>query len=234
MIGGILLLGSKHRLKLAELATAFAAGALLAAAFVDLLPEAFNETDNISLIALMILAGILIFFIMESTITSFHSHRHQEDKSASPVVPMLIIGDLVHGAIDGIAIAVGFLVDPIMGIVVTIAVATHEIPQEIGEFGLMLHRGVQRGKVLLIHLLTMLITPIAAVVFFLVGSSAQIEISPVLALVAGFFIYIAVSDIIPDIHGRKSRRRVITQSAILLAGLIIVGVLIWLLRSFVA
>jgi len=240
LTGGVALLTSKHRVKLAEFATALAAGALLAAAFVDLLPEALSlATTDLATISVMVLVGILVFFLMESLLHWFHGHRHnsQHTKSDShksePVIPLLIIGDTLHNFIDGIAIAAGFMVSPVTGIIATIAVSAHEIPKEIGDFGLLLSKGMSRTKVLLVNVLSALATVVAAVLFFIIGESVHIEIAPVLALIAGFFIYIAVSDIIPSIHHRKNRRYAIIQSAILLAGVALVSLFIWLLRQFI-
>ena len=229
--GGILLLLSKHRDKLATYATAFAAGALLAAAFVDLIPEAFSIGDT-QLVSYGIFAGILLFFILEGGLHWFHRHRqNSEDKQTDPVVPLIIIGDTVHNFIDGVAIAAGFLVSPSIGIIVTLAVAAHEIPQEIGDFGLLLKRGVKRGKVLLFNALSAVATTVGAIIFFTIGQNNEFEIAPVLGIIAGFFIYVAVSDIIPSIHQKRSRSNIIRDSIILIIGAVVVGVVIYLLHD---
>jgi zinc and cadmium transporter len=141
----------------------------------------------------------------------------------------------VHNFIDGIAIAAGFLVDPPTGIIVTLAVAAHEIPQEIGDFGLLLSHGVKRGRVLLINVLSALATTVAAVSFYLLGQSFDVTpyLPYVLAVVAGFFIYIALSDIIPTIHRVAKRRLVLLQSLVLLLGIAIASVVIHLLHGFI-
>jgi zinc and cadmium transporter len=232
LVGGVSLLASKHRVKLAEYATAFAAGALLAAAFIDIIPDAMH--DDSTGLPLFILLGIILFFMLESSIHWFHHHRHHADhQPTDPVVPLVIIGDTVHNFIDGIAIAAGFLVDPITGIIVTIAVAAHEIPQEIGDFGILISKGLKRSKTLLINGLSALATTVSAVLFFLLGESFDIPLTPVLGIVAGFFIYIALSDIIPSIHSKTSRRRLMYESVILLAGVIVVGLLVYLLHGFI-
>ena len=232
IIGGVLLISSKRRNKFAGYATAFAAGALLAAAFVDLLPEAFHDGDAHA-VSLFVLIGILAFFILEGFVHWFHRHHRHNSKTTDPVVPLIIIGDTVHNFIDGIAIAAGFLVDPMTGIIVTLAVAAHEIPQEIGDFGLLLHKGVKRSKVFLINALSALATTVAAVIFFLLGSNFELPIAPILALIAGFFIYIAVSDIIPSIHQEKSRRAIARDSIILVIGVVVVSAVIYLLHSMI-
>jgi len=232
LVGGVFLLTRKKSAKLTGAATALAAGALLAAAFMDLIPEAVSKGDP-HLVPLMILVGVLVFFILESSLHWFHHHSshntHKHDQT-DPVVPLIVIGDTLHNAIDGIAIAAGFLIDPLSGIIITLAVAAHEIPQEIGDFGLLLHKGLKKSKVLIINALSALATTVSAVVFFLLGSSFEINLSPLLALIAGFFIYIALSDIIPGIHAEKKQK--VLHSIILLAGVAFVGALIFTFQHF--
>jgi zinc and cadmium transporter len=136
----------------------------------------------------------------------------------------------VHNFIDGIAIAAAFLASPLTGIVVTIAVAIHEVPQEIADFSLLLKKGIKRRKVLLINALSALSTTVAAIVFYLIGSLNEISFAPVLGIVAGFFIYIAVSDIIPTIHEKKNRSTILTSSIILVSAAILVYALIEILH----
>lgn len=237
LIGGTLLLANKknaHRLAL--YATPFAAGALLAAAFIDLLPEAAHQ-GAIDIALYATLGGILTFFMLERFLRWFHHHHEhehvQDGKKSDPKVPLIVIGDTVHNFIDGIAIAAGFLVDPTTGIIVTLAVAAHEIPQEIGDFGLLLKKGVSRKNVIIINTLSALATAVAAVTFFLVGQEVAITMDWVLGLVAGFFIYVAVSDIIPSIH--KSEDKVIAgpQTLLLLLGVLVVGSLTTLLHQYI-
>lgn len=262
LTGGIILITLKKRQKIAEFMTAFAAGALLAAAFIDVLPEA-AENGDIHQVLLWSLTGIIIFFLLESCIGWFHKHSkpapdqhdhqlnkaapaqqhtdHQRSKtsasqhvvnqhntSVSPVIPMAIIGDTLHNFIDGIAIAAAFLVSPTSGAIVTLVVAAHEIPQEIGDFGLLLYHGLSRKKVILINILSSLATVFAASTFFLLGNHLSIDMAPALGLVAGFFIYIAASDIIPTIHDSKTKKIRTQKILMLLAGIIIVSLAITL------
>ena len=237
LIGGILLLANKNNAhRLALYATPFAAGALLAAAFIDLLPEAAHQ-GNVDTALYATLGGILVFFMLERFLRWFHhhhEHEHTQNSSKSdPRVPLIIVGDTVHNFIDGIAIAAGFLVDPATGIIVTLAVAAHEIPQEIGDFGLLLSKGVARKNVIVINVLSALATTVAAVVFFTIGQSHTIPMDVVLGIVAGFFIYVAVSDIIPSIH--KSEDKVIAgpQTLLLLIGVFIVGSITSVLHQYI-
>lgn len=237
LIGGVLLLANKNNAhRLALYATPFAAGALLAAAFIDLLPEAAHQ-GSIDIALYAALGGILFFFMLERFLRWFHhhhEHEHSQDgKKSDPKVPLIVIGDTVHNFIDGIAIAAGFLVDPTTGIIVTLAVAAHEIPQEIGDFGLLLTKGVSRKNVIIINAVSALATTVAAVAFFAIGQEVTIAMDWVLGVVAGFFIYVAVSDIIPSIH--KSEDKVIAgpQTILLLVGVVVVGSLTTLLHQYI-
>lgn len=221
LIGGFILLSSKKRAKaLAQYATPFAAGALLAAAFMDLLRESVHS-DNAEQALQFALVGILLFFFLERFLRFFHHHHEHEDSKSDPTIPLVVIGDTIHNFIDGVAIAGGFLISPSTGIVVTLAVAAHEIPQEIGDFGLLLRKGMKPKKVILVNLLSALATLVAAVIFFQIGQAVDVPIEIVMGLVAGFFIYIAVSDIIPSIH--KSEEKVLAgpQSLMLLIGIVL-------------
>lgn len=234
LIGGVLLLANKKRAnKLTEYATPFAAGALLAAAFVDLLREAIHE-GNPETALNFTLIGILTFFLLERFLRWFHHHHEEEDgKKGNPEIPLIVIGDTVHNFIDGIAIAAGFLVSPPTGIVVTLAVAAHEIPQEIGDFGLLLSKGMKRSKVLMVNVLSALATTISAVIFFQLGNRWAVPLDATLGLVAGFFIYIAVSDIIPSIHKKEEKIVAGPQTAFLLLGVILVSFATIYLHQFI-
>ncbi len=206
LIGGAFLLRNKKSAQdFATYATPFAAGVLLAAAFTDLLPEAahYDPAGN-SLRAT--LYGVLIFFLLERYVRFFH-HHHEHEKRSSSV--LIIIGDTLHNAIDGVAIGAAFALNPSVGIVTTIAAALHEIPQEIGDFGILLNNGMKRSKVLLVNLLSALATTVTAVIMFVLGSDVNHNDNPniaiLLGLTAGFFIYIAASDIIPEIHEKLEK-----------------------------
>ena len=226
LIGGFLLIADKKRAKsLAKYATSFAAGALLAAAFFDLLHEAVEKAT---------LCGILGFFLLERFLRWFHHHHeHDEDKKNDPSIPLIVIGDTVHNFIDGIAIAAAFLVDIPTGIIVTLAVAAHEIPQEIGDFGLLLHKGMSRRNVVIVNISSAIATTIAAVLFYTIGQNTQLPLDIILGIVAGFFIYIAVSDIIPEIHKTEKNSFAGPQTALLILGVVIVGVVTTQLHSVI-
>ena len=227
LVGGVALLGSKLlRDKAIRYGLPFGAGALLAAAFISLLPEALEGSDAHS-VALYALGGFLAFFILERLLGWFHhheSHHHKEahgarDKSHQALV---IIGDTLHNAIDGVAIGAAFIVSPAAGIATALAVAAHEIPQEIGNFSILLGKGMRVRNVIIVNVLSALATVVTALATYLLGGAADFNPALLLAVAAGFFIYIAASDIIPDIH-EKPRREGNVQAAMLLIGVVVIG-----------
>ncbi len=232
LVGGIAVMSnSKIRRLAVRYGLPFGAGALLAAAFLNVLPEA-AEGSNIHEAVTYALSGFLIFFILERLLGWFHHHEsHHHDKihgaKNSTHQWLVIIGDTLHNAIDGVAIGAAFLVNPAAGMGTAIAVAAHEIPQEIGDFGILLGKGMRPNRVVLVNVLSALATVTTATAVFAMGKTADINPAPLLAVAAGFFIYIAASDIIPDIH-EKTRREGNVQALMLLVGVIVLAVVIQL------
>lgn len=224
LAGGVYLLYGKWGVKkLQRIAVPFAAGALLAAVFIELIPHAMEGSDA-HVISLIMLLAFLGFFLLERTLSWFHHHHEHESvgghrRNAS----LIVIGDTLHNFIDGLAIGASFLVSPATGIVTTIAIAAHEIPQEIGDFGLLLSKGMRRRKVLMVNLISALATLVAAVAVFGLGSELNISEPILLAVTAGFFLYIAASDIIPTIHVEPKRRVANLQAMVLIVGVLFVG-----------
>lgn len=218
LVGGVLLLSrEKTAQAMAKYATPFAAGVLLAAAFTDLLPEAFHKSADSPDILQWALFGILGFFMLERFLRFFHHHHEHEGKEKASN-SLIIIGDTMHNALDGIAIGAAFLISPPTGIVATIAVAAHEIPQEIGDFGILLSNGMKRLNVLLVNVISALATTVLAVTTYGLGDRANFPVAELLAITAGFFIYVASSDIIPEIHEKKSSTRIDWRPWLLLLG----------------
>ncbi|MGE5299241.1 MAG: ZIP family metal transporter [Acidobacteriota bacterium] len=218
--GAIIYLSKRSRARAIALALPFGAGALLAAAFFDLLPESFELADPRSLLV-WALAGFILFFLLERLSSWFH-HHHAHDDSKEQKNRLVMTGDLAHNVIDGMAIGAAFLVNPMSGLITTIAVSAHEIPKELGTFGILLSRGWKDKKVILANIATAVGTLVAASVVFWIGSSVALPEAQLLALTSGFFIYVAASDIIPEIH-EQPRRMGTIQAGVLLAGLAFVG-----------
>ena len=232
LAGGIALLRFKKRRQAALLLTMpFGAGALLAAAFFDLLPESFELADP-STMLLYTLGGFIFFFMLERCASWFHHHHEHEQAELhaknSKQRWLIVLGDLAHNAIDGVAIGAAFLVSIPTGIITTLAVSAHEIPKELGTFALLLSRGWKDKTVILANVTTAVATMVAAVGVYMIGKDIDTLVAPLLAVTAGFFIYVAASDIIPDIHEQPQKIGMI-QAAMLVTGVIIVGCVITLL-----
>lgn len=236
LIGGLYLLyGKWGAQKLQRVAVPFAAGALLAAAFVDLLPEALHDGSPRE-VALAMLVAFLLFFVLERTLSWFHHHHEETEPDQHPTrrnSELIVIGDTLHNLIDGIAIGAAFLVNPATGIVTTIAIAAHEIPQEIGDFGLLLSKGMAKKKILLVNLASAMATVLGAAVVFGMGGTLPIPEPLLLAAIAGFFVYIAASDIIPTIHAEPRRSVANMQTIVLLAGVVLVGLTTSFAHSYI-
>lgn len=232
LVGGIILLfKEKFALKISNFLASFAAGTLLGTAFLDLLPEAqsYNSLKNIFFWALL---GILFFFLLEKFIHWFHHHHEHPQTMTKQTVALIILGDSVHNFIDGIVIAATFLINIPLGIVTSLAVAAHEIPQEIGDFSILLHRGVPGKKVFWLNLLSALTSLAGALLAYFLGNIIKTLIPIFLSITAGFFIYIALSDLIPEIHleNGAGKKTAIFQSALLFIGVVVVWLFVTLLE----
>ena len=234
LVGGVILLSKQSWAdKLARYATPFAAGALLAAVFLDLLPEGVEQAEPYT-VMLSALIGMLLFFFAERFLRWFHHHHSDEGIHKDANTSLIVVGDTLHNALDGVAIAASFLVSIPTGIITTIAVAAHEIPQEIGDFGLLLKKGMSRKKVLLVNILSALATLLTAVFVFWLGSDSRLPIGVLLGLSAGFLLYIAASDIIPTIHDETPKDKLFdSRPILLLLGAVIVGITINLAHAYI-
>jgi len=232
LIGGLILLSrEKFALKVSHYLASFAAGVLLASAFFDLLPEATHEGEKAEInVFFWALMGILLFFAIERFIHWFHHHEeyHEHEKESQSTIPLIIIGDTTHNFVDGIVIAATFLVDIQLGIVTALAVAAHEIPQEIADFGLMLHKGLSRMRIILVNVLSASAAFLGALITYAFGNFLHAYLPIALAATAGFFIYIAASDLIPEIHYEKRRGVALAKTVLLFLGVLV----IWLSLAF--
>ncbi len=190
----------------------FAAGVLIAVAFLDLLPEAADETDP-HLIFLPALIGFVIFFVLERFIRVFHHHHGHGQK---PSTYLVLIGDGVHNFVDGVAITVGFLAGTPVGIATSLAVAAHEIPQEIADMGVLLADGLTKKRALFYNFLSALTALFGALTAYFFAGFIQENLYIFLSVTAGFFIYISASDLIPSLHEKLTENRVINTIIFLL------------------
>ena len=223
LIGGLALISKEEfAKKISHFLASFAAGVFLGAAFFDLLPEASHNAEELGInIFTWTLIGIIFFFLLERFVHWFHHHDEHHGHSVEPksTIPLIVIGDTVHNFVDGIVIAATFLVGAPLGIITALAVFAHEIPQEIGDFGLLLHKGLARRTIILINVLSASVAFIGALLTYALGNALKSYIPTLLALTAGFFIYIATSDLIPEINYEKDRRSALIKSLLLVLGI---------------
>jgi len=188
----------------------FAIGALLGAVFLEILPHAIGSTGNVQTLLAIVLAGILGFFVLEKLVLWRHCHvedceahdHHADPNDRGRSGLMIIIGDAFHNFVDGILIAAAFLESTELGVVTAAAIIAHEIPQEIGDFVILLHSGYGRFTAIALNLLSSLAMVVGALFAYLVLQDARQWIGPVLALAAASMIYVAVADLIPGLHRR--------------------------------
>ena len=197
----------------------FSAGALFGGAFLHLLPEIIGANGfNIS-ISYYILFGIVLFFALEKVVHWHHCHSESRHKEIHSFAIMNLVGDGFHNLLDGIIVGASYLVSLPTGIVTTLAVILHEIPQEIGDFGVLLHGGFSRFKALMWNLISALVSFIGLLIVFLLNNFVK-NISLILVPIAiGGFLYIAGSDLIPELHKDFSVRKSIWQLIFFLVGI---------------
>ena len=205
-----------------------AVGALLGDALIHLIPETFKNSSNSVFVSLLIISGILVFFTLEKFL---HWHHHGEDKdepNIHPVGKLLLFTDGFHNLIDGIIIGVSFLVSIPVGIATTLAVVLHEIPQEIGDFAVLIHSGYDKKRALWLNFLSALMAIVGVFFALIFGSIAEAFTLWILPIAAGGFIYIAVADLIPELHKTKELKYSVLQLGTLLVGILTMIVLLLL------
>ncbi|MBU2476093.1 ZIP family metal transporter [Candidatus Micrarchaeota archaeon] len=206
----------------------FSAGSLFGGAFIHLLPEAVKEYGFGTEISLFLLSGIVVFFIIEKVIHWHHCHGFPAGKcELKSFGYMNLIGDGVHNFIDGMIIAGSYLANTTLGIATTIAVIFHEIPQEIGDFGVLIHSGFSRKKALAMNFLSALTAILGALVVVLLASITENLMMFLIPFAAGNFIYIAGSDLIPELHKEYELKKSLGLLIAFLAG---IGIMFLLLE----
>jgi zinc and cadmium transporter len=210
----------------------FAIGALLGAVFLEILPHALSSTANVQGLFATVLAGILGFFVLEKLVLWRHCHvedceahdHHADPNDHGRSGLMIIIGDAFHNFVDGILIAAAFLESTELGIVTAAAIISHEIPQEIGNFVILLHSGYSKARAFALNLLSSFAMFAGALLAYFALQSARDWISTVLALAAASMIYVAVADLIPGLHRRPELRATAQQVAMIALGVALIWV----------
>jgi zinc and cadmium transporter len=206
--------------KITLLLVSLSAGALLGDSFLHLLPEAIEKYSGLS-IWLWLLGGILTFFILEKIICWRHCQLETTENHPHPVGMMNLIGDGLHNLIDGIVIAGSFIVSVPLGITTTIAVIAHEIPQEIGDFGVLLHAGYTRRRALFLNFCSAAVALIGALVVLVISIDTDNFSATVIPFTAGGFIYIATADLLPELKKDTGAWKSLSQLIAILAGIAI-------------
>lgn len=213
-------------------------GALLGDVFIHIIPELFNnpETEGLPAVAvsIYIFLGFIIFFILEKILKWHHSHTVLDEdcaecdtESKKHIGHLNITSDALHNFIDGVLIGASYLVGIEIGIATTLAVFLHEIPQEIGDFGLLLHAGFSRGKALFLNFLSGLVSLVGVLAALILGSFI-VDLTPILlAIAAGSFIYIAGSDLVPELHKTVDSNKTIGQLLGISLGFVIMFLLVF-------
>jgi zinc and cadmium transporter len=203
----------------------FAVGTLLGAAFLEIIPQAF-EIGEAHQVAFSILGGIFGFFVLEKVLIWRHCHtEHCEvhDQEGKRSGALIVVGDTVHNFVDGVLIAAAFVQSTELGVVTAVAIIAHEIPQEVGDFLILLHSGYSRLRALAMNILSSLATVVGGVVgYFALQLVSGLE-APLLGVVAASMIYVAVADLIPGLHRRPELRDTAFQALLIALGIGTIG-----------
>lgn len=230
-LAGLFTLSLNERLlrKILFVLVSLAVGALLGGAFIHLIPEAFEKSADPLTTSLIIVAGIVVFFGFEKILHWHHYHGSEKehcprceapmDKKIHPMGYSILISDGIHNFIDGIIIAASYMVSIEVGIAATIAVIVHEIPQEFGDFGVLIHSGFSTGKALLMNFFSAFFAVLGAIFALAIGSNAEELVLWALPFAAGAFIYIAVADLLPELHKTTKISHSLVQILAIFVGL---------------
>ena len=213
---GILLINDSRRARLIPWLVSYAVGALLGVSMLAILPEALEHLPAPKVFATL-LAGILAFFVLEKLVLWRHCHIHDCEVHDGSVFPVLI-GDAFHNFVDGAVIAAAVLTSVPLGVSTALAVAAHEIPQEVGDFAILLHAGYSRQRALLLNVTSGLASALGAVVALVAVKLVPLLLPYCLALAAASFLYVAMADLIPGLHRGRTDAHSLRQIVLIAAG----------------
>jgi len=228
--GAFLLLPAARRDALVPHLVSFATGALLGAALLALVPHALESGVGAHGIGIALVAGIIVFFVLEKMVLWRHCHADaceahgpQEHHRAKASATLILWGDAFHNLLDGVLLAAAFLTDVHLGIVTAIAVFAHEIPQEVGDLAILLNSGMKRRRALMLNVVVSLTSVAGAVVAYFLLEQALGVLPYALAIAAASFLYIAVADLIPGLHRRVDARTSVQQVVLIALGILLIG-----------
>lgn len=201
----------------------FSAGALMGGAFLHLMPEALESSES-TIVFSHVIIGFMLFFLLERLL--YWRHCHEGKCDVHVFTYLNLIGDAIHNFVDGLTLAASFVAGIQLGIIATIAVVTHEIPQELGDFGVLLYGGFTKTKALSYNFLSQLTAVVGAMVGYLLSSNVESFAALIVPIAAGGFIYISASDLIPELHKERE-----VKKSMLSFGTFLVGILLmWILK----
>src|SRR3989338_6515677 len=207
--------------KMLFLLVSFAAGTMIGVAFLDLLPEVIEEGFSES-IPLLIIGGILSFFVLEKFLHWHHHHAHEEHDEVHTFTYLNLVGDAIHNFLDGAVIAISFMAGTSLGIATTIAILANEIPQEIADFSVLIYGGFSKMKALVYNFLTALTAVLGAMLTYFFSSLVESSHIYIASLAIGGFIYIAGTDLIPEIHKEKDVKKSSLQLLMMVLGIALI------------
>ena len=220
-----LLLGDKPRARVVPWAITYAVGTLLGAALLALLPEALESLPPINALATL-LAGVLTFFLLEKLVLWRHCHDgHECEVHTSSAASLVLVGDAFHTFVDGAIIAAAVLTSVPLGITTALAVAAHEIPQEVGDVAILLRAGYSRSRALMLNILSGIGGVLGALLMLLASQALPHALPYVLSFASGSFLYVAMSDLIPDLHQGKIEGGAVRQLLLISAGILTIVLL---------
>lgn len=229
-VGAITLFIKEEALKkLLLFFVAFSTGALVGDAFLHLLPETVERTGSLTLSdSMSILAGILFFFVLEKFLHWRHCHDIECEEHPKHLGLLNLVGDGFHNLIDGVLVGASFLVSVPLGITTTAAVALHEIPQELGDFGILLHSGFSKRRAIFYNLISGSIAIAGGVITYFIGQGAEDLVALVVPLTIGGFIYIALSGLVPELHKEERWQLSLWQFVSIVLGIGVMTLLLFL------
>lgn len=226
-VSGALLVAGDRTLRFVPAIVSLATGTLLASATLDLLPKAL-ELESASKVMGLLLAGLLGFFLLERLLVWRHAHG-SDVPVRGPAGQLILTGDALHNFVDGVAVGAAFVVSPALGVGAALAVVAHELPQEVGDFGILLHSGWSRRSAYLLNVASALPTIPGAIIAYLSFSVVGDLLYVVLALAASSFLYVALADLVPHLNERGGGRLLASQLVLVLLGV----ALIWAVGALV-
>jgi zinc and cadmium transporter len=218
---GILLLAmrAKQLKRMVFILVSFAVGALFGNTFFMLIPESYHQIGDGQTIGILVISGLIVMFVLEKFIHWHHNHNVSEEEVTAPLGYISLVTDSLHNFTDGVLIAAAWMASPEVGIATTLAVVVHEIPQEISDFGVLLHAGFSKRKALFLNFIAACSAILGGILTLTLGSVSEKILTYILPFAAGGFIYLAGSDLIPELNRERSVKKSMIQFAAIIGGL---------------